>query len=270
MYIVINKWEIGWATDTGLVRRDTPNQDSIAVVQPFLMWRPPLLLLADGMGGYTGGALASQIVVMIVRDAYKKSFRKASDNLELVCEAIVHAHEFIRDQGAIRTEFAHMGTTIAAAILDGEHLRIANVGDTRVYVVSARGVRQVSYDHSLVADLIREGKIPADEAAHHPDRNKLTRSLNAARDLVSPFSCTVALHPGERILLCTDGLWSSVTEEQIQQVVMQFEPQVAVNKLVQMANLNQGLDNISAIIARRRGDKPLFLNHASQETEAVK
>jgi protein phosphatase len=128
---------------------------------------------------------------------------------------------------------------------------MANVGDSRAYVVNQQEIRQVSWDHSFVGEQVRQGIITAEEAQVHPRRNIITMSLSAQRAEVNPFSARIELKTEDIVVLCSDGLWGPVPEDQIQAVVLELTPQKAANRLVEMANNNQGPDNISVIVARQ-------------------
>jgi PPM family protein phosphatase len=247
-------WEIGWATDPGIKRKKQPNQDSVGVLLPsFFNRKPPLLIIADGMGGYEGGALASKIVTKAINAVYQKFRLQRCSFDEILLQGVQIALADIRKQGKKEGPSFRMGSTVVAAILDNENLYLVNVGDSRAYLFNSTDIRQISYDHSVVADLVRNGTLSLDQIRAHPDRSKLTLSLNTVREIVAPFSTTVKFENSDVLVLCSDGLWASVSDTQIQEIVLTLQPQKAAMKLVTMANINQGLDNISVIIARRKG-----------------
>ncbi len=254
--------ESGTALDVGLKRRDHENQDSLLVVEPRLFNRkPPLLVVADGMGGYQGGANASQSVVDTLQREYQKA-RKGQIWTDVLYDAVLAAHQSILQLAREKPNLGQMGSTVVAAVIDDDMLHLVNVGDSRAYIVSEQRIEQVNWDHSLLADEIRNNNLSAEEVRDYPRKNVLTMSLSAQRGEVEPFTLQRRLEAGEHVLLCSDGLWGVVTEAQIQAVVLQFPAQRAAEKLVQMANANQGPDNISIIIARR-SDKYIFGNDAT-------
>ena len=245
-------YEIGKATNVGIKRKDHPNQDSIGVVLPDLFnWKPPLLIVADGMGGYEGGAIASQIVVETLVREYKHAKPK-EDYLELLRSFILISHKAIKDRTVNDLEIAKMGSTVVSAVLDKNTLYIGNVGDSRAYIINQGEIRQVSWDHSFVGELVRQGAITADQAHEHPKRNILTMSITAQRSEIEPYVYKFELNDSDAVLLCSDGLWGPVTEEQIHTIVMGNRPQKAADLLVEMANNNSGPDNVSVIIARKK------------------
>ena len=143
-----------------------------------------------------------------------------------------------------------MGAAVVAAVIKKEEILIANVGDARIYLINDEEIRQISYDHSFVAEQVRQGLIKPSEALNHPRRNILTMSITSQREPVEIFTDTIPYQKGSYLLLCSDGLWGTVSETQIQDVLLELPPQEAADKLVEMANMNQGPDNISIVIVR--------------------
>ncbi len=261
--------DIGTALNVGIKRRDHENQDSLLVVEPSLFRRkPPLMIIADGMGGYQGGALASQTVVEILQREYQKANRGA-DTVNVLYDAVLAAHAEIRRLAQISPQLGQMGSTVVAAVIDEDMLYLVNVGDSRAYLITEQKMEQVNWDHSLLADEIRNNNLTPDEVRNYPRKNVLTMSLSAQRGDIEPFTMQRKLNPEDNLLLCSDGLWGVVTEAQIQAVVMQFPAQRAADKLVEMANANQGPDNISVIIARR-SKKYSFGDDATQRISQPK
>ena len=150
-----------------------------------------------------------------------------------------------------------MGSTVVMTALFSSFVQAANVGDSRAYHITPDGkITQISYDHSFVMEQVRNGLITKEEAARHPKKNVLTMSLTGQRDTVDPYTAQVPWNEGDHVLICSDGLWGSVSESQISSIVTSLEPQQAADKLIQMANMNQGPDNISVMIARNGRKKP--------------
>lgn len=243
-------FDIGYALDVGRKRGDRPNQDAIGFVkQGIFNPRPLLLIVADGMGGYAGGAVASDIVVNAIKKCYKRS--KKNDWAVVLRNCILFAHQSIRQKTKKEPQLEKMGSTVAAVILEEEKLFIGNIGDSRVYVVNNQEINQVSYDHSVVAKLVRQGAISELEARNHPKRNRLLMSISARREEVTPYIVSGKLGENDIVVLCSDGLWGAVSDDLIKAIVTELSPQKAADKLVEMANVNQGPDNISVIVARK-------------------
>lgn len=246
------KYNIGLGLDAGRQRRGNPNQDAVGMVLPgFLNPRPPLYVLADGMGGHKGGALASQTVVEVVSKRYLA--HKEIDPPKVVPILIKEAHQAIKKIAGESPELAKMGSTIAMGIVKGGKFFYGNVGDSRIYLINSSEVKQLSVDHSFVADQVKRRVITPAEAMTHPHRNRLTQSISAGRDELEPYLDSCELTPDDILVFCSDGLWGTITEAQIQSVVLELQPQKAADKLVDMANASLGPDNISVIVIRDKG-----------------
>lgn len=244
--------EFAAVTDPGRKRRDEPNQDSILVVPAdAVTGRAPLLMIADGMGGYKGGAIASQIVVETVSKYYKEATPE-HDIPTVLTEGIRRAHEAVRERAGHETQLASMGSTVVVVVPTAEKIFCANVGDSRAYLVSARRIRQISQDQSLVADQVRAGLITSLQALRHPKRNRLTQSITAKRSEVHPYLDQIDWTNEEILLLCTDGLWGVVSEAILRAVAWELPLQQAAEKLVELSKSSGAPDNISVIIARRK------------------
>jgi PPM family protein phosphatase len=260
--------EFGKALDEGIKRKGKKNQDALKIVNP--LFKPPMLIVADGMGGYRGGSEASQIVIRTLARAYRK--RKRSQPLaDALSEAIFKAHQNIIKRSKKSDALAKMGSTVAAVVLDekSQKLTVVNVGDTRIYLVSPKGIDMISYDHSEVAELQRKGVLNDKEAQNYVRRNVLTMSLVASRppEKIQPFISQVDFPPESVVLLCSDGLWGSVPDHLIRLTTLEFPPKKAAAKLVDFANTSGGPDNISVLIARRKGDWKKYLKNYATDIE---
>jgi len=248
-------FEIGIASHPGRKRSGKPNQDAVEIILPDVERKhPPLLILADGMGGYAGGEVASRLVIETIRDLYRQS-EVSNDYSAFFVGCLQKAHEALRSHSAQNPQMADMGSTVVLALLDEEQIVTANVGDSRAYLFHDGEILQLSHDHSVVAEQVRTGLITPLQARRHPKRNRLTQSLSARRQEIHPYVNRSLLKPGDIVLLCSDGLWGVVSEAIIQAVAIELSPQDAANKLVTLANASQGPDNVSVIIARRAGDR---------------
>lgn len=247
--------DFGKALDVGIKRRGKKNQDALQIVGR--RTKKPLLIVADGMGGFNGGREASRIVIKTLMQAYKKSNLK--DGLgQMLNDAILKAHQAIIKHSKSSDTLARMGSTVACVVIDESkaELTVANVGDTRVYLISPDEIRLISHDHSEVAELERQGVLNPVEAQNYIRKNILTMSLAAHRPpkTVKPFIARVSFPPGSLVLLCSDGLWGSVPDHLIRLTALEYQPKDAVEKLVAFANTSGGPDNISVLIARRSGE----------------
>lgn len=243
--------EIGTALDVGIRRQGKENQDALLVVGSTANSQgPPLLVVADGMGGYHGGEIASRAVVEAMKNHFLKS-NNSDDLLEVLNEGVQEAHLDIKNKALGNPSLLQMGSTVVAAVIADDILHVVNVGDSRAYLISEDRIEQVNQDHSLLAEEIRKNNLTPEQIRDFPRKNVLTMSLSAQRVDVDPFTLKRRIEPDEHLLLCSDGLWGVVPEEQIKAVVMQLPAQRAANKLVYLANANKGPDNIAIIIARR-------------------
>ena len=244
--------------------RRTNNEDSYCA-------RPDLGLfaVADGLGGHAGGELASRIAVQALAaviagtvdpvEAAQHNIRAAGGDAEaLLLDAVALAQVRLSHAEAEDAALRGMATTIAAVLLDGwspgggRDAVVAPVGDSRVYLMRAGGLTQLTRDHSWVEEQVRAGLLARDAAAAHPWRSLITRAVSAADDEVQPELSRVTLSPGDRLLLCSDGLSSVIADEQIASVLGQeLEADAAetiCESLVHMANLAGGPDNITVIV----------------------
>ena len=247
-----NQFQFGFACDVGRRRRSEPNQDAVEVVLPDAdeRWHPPLLLVADGLGRYAGGSLASQLVLKIFKQEFKEA-QHPTDYLALMERCARAAHQAIRAQGAQDPKLALMGSTIVAVTLAAERLELLNIGDSRAYIIRSRKTLQISQDQSWAAAQVRAGVLTEQKARAHPNRNRLTMAITAKRSEIKSYATQLELEPQDIVLLCSDGLWGVVPETLIQAAAIELPPQAAADKLVALANQSKGPDNISVIIARR-------------------
>ena len=260
-------FEIASGTNEGRLRKGSPNEDSINIMDPGpLDKKPPLLILADGMGGQAGGTLASKTVVETLGNDFKKNHRSLSPR-EILESGVQRAFTTIQKKGEKNQQLSRMGSTVVAAILDDHKIHVINVGDSRLYIFRGKEIRQISYDQSIVADMLRNGEITEAEASNHPRKNELTMSISARREEVTPYYVEETLESKDVIILCSDGLWGCLPTSLIRAVSCQMRPKQAVKKLIELANGAGGPDNISIIIARRKGTPLEIVNEAGEEID---
>jgi protein phosphatase len=229
----------GGATDVGRVRSN--NQDQYLARDDIALWA-----VADGMGGHSGGEVASQIAC----ETMGRTF--ADHTVEGLIDAIEQANAAVYRAGADDPELTGMGTTVVALAVvehgNDEVLAIANVGDSRCYRYAGGDLDQVTTDHSLVADLVREGSLSPEEAAVHPQRNIVTRVLGVY-DNVPVDVFAVDPHKGDRYVLCSDGLFNEVPERAIAAVLRRVgDPADAAHELVRLAVEGGGRDNVTVVV----------------------
>ena len=223
------------------------NQDYVFASQDTVGNLPNLFAVADGMGGHNAGDYASSHAVRILVDEIRED--TDYNPVKVIRHAIETANTEIIEQAQKDEKLRGMGTTMVVATIVGQYAYIANVGDSRLYVVDKQ-LRQITRDHSLVDEMVRMGEINADEARVHPDKNIITRAVGAADHVEADFF-EVELCEDDRILLCTDGLTNMVRDEEICDTIRQNDNiETAASQLVAMANANGGRDNITVMIIK--------------------
>jgi len=250
-----NYLDIGTGLDAGIKRRGSPNEDSLLAVEGITSsvtapYPSGLFIIADGMGGHGNGQEASQLAIRAMRESILMTLQLGIEDEalpELLSEAVQSANRSIYKRNQQR--HADMGTTTTAALLWGTTAYIANVGDSRTYIYrEVDGLTQVTQDHSTVARLVKRGAISAGDVYTHPKRNEIYRSLGN-HPTVEVDTFTVAVQPGDILLLCSDGLWEMVRDAEIEEILRSsasFCSQLCA-MLVQAALNRGGKDNISVI-----------------------
>ena len=237
-------------TDIG--RKRKVNQDYIYTSEKPVGNLPNVFIVADGMGGHNAGDYASKVTVETMLAEMENSFEK---NPTLIFrKAIEEANDVIRKRASEDEKLEGMGTTVVVASCMGRFLQVANVGDSRLYLINDK-IRQLSKDHSLVEEMVRLGGIKAEEARNHPDKNIITRAIGV-KENVEPDIYEYRLKKGDMILMCTDGLSNMVEDEDMFNIVKGSRDVVeAVQMLIEKANSNGGRDNIGVIVAEPLADE---------------
>ena len=231
-------------TDVGVKRK--LNQDFVYTSERPVGSLPNLFIVADGMGGHNAGDYASKVTVETIVEKVGSS--SETERSRVLDEAIQAANMLIRARAKESADLEGMGTTVVAATCQGNSLCVANVGDSRLYVANRREIRQITRDHSWVAEMVRRGGMGKEEARYHPDRNIITRAIGADDELKVDFF-TVQLKEGDLILMCTDGLTNMLEDEEIRMILNGARDIVEkVEELVNAANERGGRDNISVIL----------------------
>lgn len=233
----------------GQVRQN--NEDSYGRFEPEnpqeLREKGRLFVVADGMGGHRGGAIASDLAVRSIRQFYYSS--NDTDRPRTLKKALLYANDKIYEHSLTDDNLTGMGTTCTAVLIHEGNAYFAHVGDSRAYILRGGILEQVTRDHSLVGEMVRSGMITDEDARNHPRRNVITRSLGVNNEITtdtprSPFS----LARGDVILLCSDGLTSLVPDEEISAVLASSGAGKACQTLVDTANGRGGKDNITVVV----------------------
>lgn len=231
-------------TDIG--RKRQLNQDFIYLSETPIGNLPNVFIVADGMGGHNAGDYASRYAVETVVEEIGASFEK--NPVKIMGRAIDKANAMIRQKAREDVSLNGMGTTMVIATCMGRYLEVANVGDSRLYVVHENRIEQVTQDHSLVEEMVRMGGIDRASARNHPDKNIITRAIGA-RDYIEADFFNLELQTGDMILLCSDGLTNMIEDDIIYRILTNGRSlKNRVEELVETANQNGGKDNISVIV----------------------
>ncbi|MDH7481500.1 MAG: Stp1/IreP family PP2C-type Ser/Thr phosphatase [Armatimonadota bacterium] len=244
---VIVSTRLGAKTDLGLIREN--NEDKFEFFEPeepeLLAAKGLFYAVADGMGGHASGQIASELALkMIIRNYYTDFSEDIEQSLEAAFKA---ANAYIYDVGQSIPERSGMGTTCTAAVIREGKLHIAHVGDSRAYMIRSGKIRQLTQDHSWVAEQVQRGAMTEEEAMMSPFRNVITRSLGVTPDVEVDFY-QEELKKGDVILMCSDGLSGYVSDAEILEIVSEASPALAALKLVDRANGHGGGDNITVLI----------------------
>ena len=240
---MIKTWAI---TDVGLVRKE--NQDTYRIAR-----NGDVCVVCDGMGGAAGGRIASTLAAetyvaelekILKPDMTPEQLREASSY------AVAMANQAVENRATENVELSNMGTTLVSAIAYEGGAVVTNVGDSRAYYITEAGITRVTKDHSLVESMVDHGDITADEARHHPNRNLITRALgrdtNAACD-----GYIRSMEKGSYILLCTDGLVNTVTDqEMLFEIIHGQGADTCLNRLMEIAKAQGAPDNVTAVLMR--------------------
>ena len=231
-------------TDIGMVR--SINQDSIYFSDKPVGNLPNLYIVADGMGGHKAGDYASAHAVSWFVDYAKEC--SYENPITIMKTGIAKVNDMLLQMSNEHSELKGMGTTFVAAVMIDDKMYVANIGDSRLYVIGQEDTRQITLDHSLVEELIRTGQLDRRKVRFHPEKNIITRALGTGKE-AGPDFFEVELQPGEKVLLCSDGLTNMVEDDEIGSIVMrqQFVDRIC-EQLIDRANYYGGKDNIGVVV----------------------
>ncbi|MFD2628335.1 Stp1/IreP family PP2C-type Ser/Thr phosphatase [Oceanobacillus kapialis] len=245
-------------TDQGLVRNH--NEDAGGVF--YNKHGQLLAVIADGMGGHQAGDVASQMATDLVEKKWQDS--QQLDNPEAaeswLRSTVTEINEKVYEYSLTKEECQGMGTTFVVALCTSEFITVSNIGDSRCYMLSENGFKQITIDHSLVNELVRSGQISKDDAEQHPRKNVLLKALGTEESVV-PEIHSLGWEKGNKLLLCSDGLSNKVTDEELHRYLLTEDPIEDIEgEMIRLANDRGGEDNISVIIVmdeapRKDGDQ---------------
>ena len=225
-------------TDTGSKRSN--NQDSIYYSDKPVGPLPNLYIVADGMGGHRAGDQASIAVDFIKRSTIENP-------IAVLKRAMIFANNEIYKTASRDPDLRGMGTTMVAAVCQDDKLFVANIGDSRLYAIG-NDIKQITMDHSLVEELIRDGKLERKKGRNHPEKNIITKAMGSKEEVIPDFF-EIDINPEDKYLLCSDGLSNMVEDDEIRDIVIDNEDlRDIAQALIDRANYYGGADNISVVI----------------------
>ncbi len=233
-------------TDIGESRRI--NQDYVFCEVNAVGNLPNLFIVADGMGGHNAGDYASRFCVEFFSEHIRNS--NQTSPVILIEEAIKDVNDKLYEKSKQQIEYEGMGTTFVAATICQNEMYVANIGDSRLYVIG-KEMKQITEDHSLVQAMVKTGELDRDEARVHPNKNIITRALGA-NETAQPDFFEVELEEGDIVLMCSDGLTNMLDDDTIEKIIRENadDPKTSAETLVKQANLSGGKDNIAVIIVK--------------------
>ena len=235
-------------TDIGKAR--DMNQDYYYISKP--EDKISIFILADGMGGYNGGEIASKLATMVTLGYIQSNFenipKEREEILKLIKSAMEYANMVVYEKSKEQKELEGMGTTLEVCLIYNNKLYIGHIGDSRIYRLRGEFFRKLTHDHSYVQKLVKDGTITQEEANHHPKKNMLMKALGCTA-FVEPDITVKGFVKDDIVLICSDGLTNMVEEPEIYNI-LKNEGTLAAEKLVEKANENGGYDNITAIVIR--------------------
>ncbi len=240
-----------YLSDVGKVR--SRNEDWLGAFEPddpcLLHRRGRLFVVADGMGGHARGDVASRLAVDVVRAAYYDD-RLPEELPHALGLSVERANAVLYAEGGGRADEPRMGTTLTALAIRGRDAFVAHVGDSRAYLIRGREIRQLTEDHSLVSELIRNGVLSVTEAEHHPSAHVIVRAVGTSSAVPVELYGPLPLVEGDTLVLCTDGLSRLVTPDEIRRLAGRRVPRLACERLVALANHRGGPDNVTLQVIR--------------------
>ena len=231
-------------TDIG--KKRVVNQDNIYVSTRPVGNLPNLFVVADGMGGHKAGDYASRYATDAVVESI--SANSETDIKKIITKAVEDANSLVFKKSAENEDFRGMGTTLVIAAISGDELTVANIGDSRLYLIEGSSIKQLTQDHSLVAEMVRMGQIDEQEARRRPDKNIITRAIGISEVIHADFFKS-KVKSKEYVLLCSDGLSNMLEDSEMLSAVTSSDPlEKKTSMLIDLANQKGGKDNISVII----------------------
>lgn len=230
-------------TDIGRMRKN--NQDYMFISEDAVGKLPNLYVVADGMGGHKAGEVASQGAVHTLIETVRQS--ELEDPVSIMEEAVTAANAKVLSMAKENPEYEGMGTTLVVTTVYPDDFYVANIGDSRLYVIGDE-IHQITRDHSYVEEMISRGELDKERARTHEKKNVITRAVGVLEDTYADYF-QVKYREGDKILMCSDGLSNMIRDEELKNILKKEHPvSEIVNELVYTANHNGGADNITAVV----------------------
>jgi serine/threonine protein phosphatase PrpC len=238
----------GVESDKGRVRELNEDYFNILAGHPNI---PLTMMIADGMGGHNSGEIASKMAVECVSNYILKNPDKISSEKNIeenIIDVVNRANDAVYTGSLKNVEYSGMGTTMIVSVVLNNKMYIGHVGDSRVYLIREGTIKRLTTDHSYIEELIKNGSLTREQAENHPQKHIITRALGC-EEIIEVDFYTCELHKNDIFVLCTDGLTNMISEQKIMEVVCRHkDPQQACKELVELANKNGGIDNITVIV----------------------
>ena len=234
-------------TDIGMVRK--MNQDAYYISEENDNYK--LCILADGMGGYTGGEIASSLACISAATYIKENFNNdkqytKEEIMQIIKEAMEYSNKTVLERAKEEKELEQMGTTLEVCLIYNNRAHIGHIGDSRIYRIRQNIIRKITVDHSYVQKLVKDGTITKEEAIHHPKKNMLMKALGC-EEQIEPDIMVKGFNPTDKILMCSDGLTNMISEQEIYNIIEE-NIENATDNLINKAKELGGYDNITVII----------------------
>lgn len=236
-------------TDTGKVRQNNEDNGEILTNSNGIY----LAIVADGMGGHNAGDIASEMAVNVLREYWEKSFQSealdASIAEKWLRDTIANVNIRLHQHSKTDSNLEGMGTTLVAAICTNEFITIANIGDSRGYLLNENGFQQLTEDHTLVNALVKTGQISKEDAQHHPRKNWILKALGTELSVEVDIK-TILVDSGDCLLLCSDGLYDKLTDSEMNEMLCKDDltMEEKAQAMINLANENGGEDNITIVL----------------------
>ena len=236
-------------TDVGMVRQ--MNQDAYYISEENDNYK--LCILADGMGGYTGGEIASRLACVSAADYIKKNFEDGKpytkeELMQIISDAMQQANAIVYEKSREEKELEQMGTTLEICLIYNNRVFIGHIGDSRIYRIRQGIMRKITVAHSYVQKLVKDGTITKEEAIHHPKKNMLMKALGC-EEKIEPDIMVKGFNSNDIILICSDGLTNMIAEQEIYNIIVE-NIETATQNLIKKAKELGGYDNITVIIIK--------------------